>query len=240
MKPLLDQILCEVPATKEINIFFIYCSPIHPWSRNLPACQFPEQHLYENGIYNRHPVQIIFSAAPKANPAKLLGSVGFSAGVDQDIRQLETPLVFSLDNYKCRILKWVSPSGSRCNIQSSLTLSTATAAFSSTSSSPPPSSTHLRFSFKIYLELDYRNAIYIFHASSSIIIIGTMIHTIHNLWASSSLGRGCKSAGRPLEMIMVNIFSIIIITSISIIISIILNIIITVRTDCSDTLLWTE
>ena len=98
MKPLLDQILCEVPATKEIKIFFIYCSPIHPWSRNLPACQFPEQHLYENGIYNRHPVQIIFSAAPKANPAKLLGSVGFSAGVDQDIRQLETPLVFSLDN----------------------------------------------------------------------------------------------------------------------------------------------
>ena len=111
LKPLLDQILCEVPATKEINIFFILCSPIHPWSRNLPAGQFPEQHLNENGIYNRHPVQIIFSAAPKANPAKLLGSVGFSARVNQDIRQLETPLVFSLDNCyspHCRIFNMSS------------------------------------------------------------------------------------------------------------------------------------
>ena len=160
LKPLLDQILCEVPATKEINIFFIYCSPIHPWSRNLPACQFPEQHLYENGIYNRHPVQIIFSAAPKANPAKLLGSVGFSAGVDQDIRQLETPLVFSL--YNCYSFHWriynmsslsLFVTISRCGIQCSLTLSTATAAFSSTSSSPPPSSTHLSEHVQILMQM---------------------------------------------------------------------------------------
>ena len=37
--------------------------------------------------------------SPEADPAKLLGSVRFSARVYQDIRQLETPLVLSLDNY---------------------------------------------------------------------------------------------------------------------------------------------
>ena len=35
---------------------------------------------------------------PETNPAKLLCSVGLSAGVDQHIRQLETPLVIPLKN----------------------------------------------------------------------------------------------------------------------------------------------
>ena len=144
LKPLLDQILSEVPATDEIkssspplltNSFLEQKPPCRPASWSVLG--------WKQSFDNPYLVQCCFENPPEANPTKLPGSVRFSPWVDQDICQLETPLVFSLDNCKCRILKWVSPSGSRCNIQSSLTLSTATAAFSSTSSSPPPSSTHL-------------------------------------------------------------------------------------------------
>ena len=63
LKSLLDQIFSEVPATDEIKVLFsaCQCSPIHPWSRNFPACQFPEHHLCESS--RQQPTSILFNAA---------------------------------------------------------------------------------------------------------------------------------------------------------------------------------
>ena len=38
---------------------------------------------------------------PKTNPTKLSGLQGISSTVDQDICQLKTPLVISLNEHKC-------------------------------------------------------------------------------------------------------------------------------------------
>ena len=76
-----------------------------------------------------------------------------------------------------------------CKTQKPSTLSTATAAFSNTCSSPPPNSTHLGGNHNVM------NSGRTFSPKKTF----STQKNISHLRASSSLARGCRSAGRPLS-----------------------------------------